>query len=385
MQHGTPKHSAQQRSRGFYLGRFFGIRFYLDYSWFVIAAIITYQLSVRFFPSVLPGYGDWVYLLLGVTTGLLFFLSILLHELGHSLMSQRCGIRVPRITLLFIGGLAELSREPGDPRAELKIALAGPAVSVALCALFAAGAWISGILVILPANRMLAWLSGINGALVIFNAIPGYPLDGGRVLRAVLWARDGNLRRATYAASRVGIAFSWLMMALGLFLLTRGRWDAFVYILIGIFLKNAAESGYADAINQVALAGARVKDVMSAEPACIPVSAPLNLAVDDFFLARHHTAFPVCDEEGQFHGLLRLEFLNTVPREKWPYTSAGDLAAAQGSEILKIAPDEPAARAMQRLLSPGQSRLAVVEAGKLVGIVTRHDILQFIKIHNALE
>ena len=381
----SSKHTPLQPNRGLYLGRLFGIRFYLDYSWFVIAAITMYQLAARFFPSVLPGYSDLAYLLLGLFTGILFFVSILLHELGHSLMSQRCGIRVPRITLLFIGGLAELAREPDDARTELKIALAGPAVSVALCGLYALAAWTAGSFHFLAVNRMFGWLAGINGVLVLFNAIPGYPLDGGRVLRALLWARDGNLRRATYAASRVGIAFSWLLMALGIFLLTRGRWDAFVYILIGIFLKNAAEGGYADAINQAILAGVRVRDVMSRDPVCILVGTALNLAVDDYFLARHHTAFPVCDDEGQFRGLLRLEFLNTVPREKWPYTSAGDLAAEQNSGALKVSADESAAKAMLRLLTPGESRLAVVEGVKLVGIITRHDILQFIKIHATLE
>ncbi len=370
-------------TRGLYIGRIFGIRFYLDYSWFVIAAIIIFQLAARVFPESVPGHGRLFYVVLGAAAALLFFASLLLHELGHSLVSQRCGIRVPRITLMFIGGLAEISREPDDARAELKIAAAGPAVSACLVGVFALAAWAcQGF----PAGKMMfLWLAEINAALLLFNAIPGYPLDGGRVLRALLWARTGNLRRATYVASRFGVAFSWCLMAVGIISLTQGRWDAFVYLLIGIFLRSAAESGYLQAVNRAVLAGIRVRDIMSANPASIPAALPVSLAVDEYFLARHHVAFPVCDDAGAFRGLLRLEFLKTLPTEKWPYTSAGDLVAANNSEKLFISAGEPAGNAMRRLLTPGESRLAVVEGEKLVGIVTRHDILQFIEIHTALE
>jgi Zn-dependent protease/CBS domain-containing protein len=368
---------------GFYIGTLRGIRFYLDYSWFVIAAVITYELSVKYFPASLPGRATAVYAVFGVATALLFFLSILLHELGHSVVSQRCGIPVPRITLLFIGGLAEISREPDDARSELKIAVAGPAVSALLVVFYGGLAWLSGRLGFHGAKTMLGWLSSINLALLVFNAIPGYPLDGGRVLRAVLWARSGNLRRATYVASRVGIVFSWVLMGLGVFLLAQGHWDAFVYLLIGMFLRSAAESGYLQAVNHEILSGIRVRDIMSPNPACIPARMPVSLAVDEFFLAKHHVAFPVCDDDGGFQGLLRLEFLQTLPREKWPYTSAGDLASS--SDRLSISAEELAADAMRRLLTPGESRLAVIDSGKLVGMVTRHDILHFIKIHTALE
>jgi Zn-dependent protease len=378
-------HSPARPHPGFYIGKVFGIRFYLDYSWFVIAAVITYELAVKFFPESLPGRATPVYAALGGATALLFFLSILLHELGHSVVSQRCGIPVPRITLLFIGGLAEISREPDDARSELKIAVAGPAVSACLVLAYAFIAWVSAHLGFPAGKTMFSWLASINLALLVFNAIPGYPLDGGRVLRALLWARSGNLRRATFIASRIGIGFSWVLMGLGVFSLAQGHWDAFVYLLIGLFLRSAAESGYIQAVNHEVLSGIRVKDIMSANPACIPDTLPVSLAVDDFFLAKHHAAFPVCDDAGVFRGLLRLEFLQTLPREKWPYTSAGDLVAANNSESLFIPAEEQAGNAMRRLLTPGESRLAVVEAGKLVGMVTRHDILQFIKIHTALE
>jgi Zn-dependent protease/CBS domain-containing protein len=374
------------RRTGLFIGRYFGIAFYLDASWFLIAAIVTWSLATEYFPHSLPGRTETLYFTLGGCTALLFFLSILLHELGHSLVSQRCGIPVPRITLLFIGGLAEIAREPDDAKSELKIALGGPVVSVVLAGLYASLAWLFRRLDA-PETRDVCWcLAQTNIALVIFNMIPGYPLDGGRVLRALIWARTGRLRRATYLTSRIGIGFSWLLILLGLYLvLVEHAWNGIVYFLIAFFLKGAAESGYHNALQREMLADVKVRDLMTAHPAVIPEHLPINLAVDDFFMAGHHVAYPVCATDGEFRGLLRLDFLKSVPREKWPYVTAGDVVAERSADELRIGVNQSAARAMKLLLAPEQSRLAVVEEGKLVGIVTRHDLLQFIKIHTALE
>ena len=378
---------AARRRAGLFIGRWFGIAFYLDASWFLIAAIVTYSFSAEYFPDRLHRVPDGFTFMLGGLTAFLFFLSILLHELGHSLVSQRCGIAVPRITLLFIGGLAEISREPDDAKTELKIALGGPVVSVVLSTFF---------YVLSRAGEALGWnaaavvcqlLAVTNFTLVVFNMIPGYPLDGGRVLRALLWARSGRLRWATYVSSRIGIGFSWLLIFAGtaLLVIPPHVWIGFIYVLMGFFLKSAAESGYMNAIQREVLAGVRVRDLMTANPAVIPDTLPLNLAVEDFFLTGHYVVYPVCAADGDFRGLLRLDFLKEVPREKWPYTSAGDVVAEKSSDALRIGVNESAARAMRLLLAPELSRLAVIEEGKLVGIVTRHDILHFIEIHTELE
>ena len=378
--------SERPGGRGLFIGRLLGIEFYLDYSWFLIAAIVTYQLAQEEFPLVHPGHAQIVYVIMGAVAAILFFLSIILHELGHSVVSQRCGIPVSRITLLFIGGLAEIAREPDDARSELKIALGGPLVSVVLIAVFGALAWLCALTGLGAAQVVCQWLALTNLVLVIFNMIPGYPLDGGRVLRALLWARSGRLRQSTYITSRIGIAFGWFLMAFGTWaLLAWHQWNAIVLFLIALFLKNAAENGYTAAIQREVLAGVRVRDVMTPRPTCISASLPLNLAVDDFFLSNHHVAFPVCDTDGEFRGLLRLEFLRDLPREKWPYTTAGDLVAEKDAGSLQIESEETAARAMRRLLAPDQGRLAVVENGKLVGMITRHDILHVIEIHSELE
>ena len=380
--------STLRRRRGaLFIGRIFGIEFFLDFSWFFIAALVTYSLSTEFFPEEVPDRSNVFYLVLGVIAAILFFSSILLHELGHSIVSQRCGIPVPRITLLFIGGVAEISREPDDAKSELKIALGGPAVSVVLVGVYAGAAWLLGRWNVAGLHELCQWLAIANGSLVVFNMIPGYPLDGGRVLRAALWARTGKLRRATYITSRIGIGFSWLLIAFGVWLLVRAphQWTAFIYVLIGMFLRNAAERGYDNAVEREVLAGLNVGDLMTRTPVSIPEHLPLNRAVDEFFLTNHHVVFPVCSMEGEYRGLLKLASLKSVPRERWPYTTVGDVVANGDGDSLSIEVHRPAARAMRELLTPGTGRLAVVEDGKLVGIVTRRDLLQFIEIHNELE
>ena len=222
----------------------------------------------------------------------------------------------------------------------------------------------------------------------IFRRAYGVTLDKPkRVLRALLWAKTGRLRRATYISSRIGIAFSWLLIVAGVAILLTPphAWGGFSFLLIGFFLKSAAESGYANAIQREILGGVRVRDLMTANPASISDSLPLNLAVEDYFLTGHHVAYPVCASDGEFRGLLRLDFLKDVPKEKWPYISAGDVVAEKSADSLRIGVNESAARAMRLLLAPELSRLAVIENGKLVGIVTRHDILHFIEIHTELE
>jgi Zn-dependent protease/CBS domain-containing protein len=376
------------RRSGLFIGRYFGIAFYLDASWFLIATIVTWSLATEVFPrsDFLPGRSQALYFTLAGSAAFLFFLSLLLHELGHSLVSQRCGIPVPRITLLFIGGLAEIAREPDDAKSELKIALGGPAVSVLLAGLYGTLAWLFGLAGSAETYLVCLWLAQTNAALVVFNMIPGYPLDGGRVLRALIWAKTGRLRYATYITSRLGVGFSWLLVLLGLYLmLVMHAWNGIVFFLIAFFLKSAADSGYYNALQREMLADVRVRDLMTANPAVIPEHLPINLAVDDFFMAGHHVAYPVCAPDGEFRGLLRLDFLKAVPREKWPYVTAGDVVAERSADELRIGVNASAARAMKLLLAPEQSRLAVVEEGKLVGIVTRHDLLQFIKIHTALE
>lgn len=340
---------------GLYVGKVFGIRFYLHYSWFLIFAVVTYELAAEVFPANIPRQPSSVYLIMAVVSALTFFLSILLHELGHSLVSQRCGIPVPRITLMFIGGIAEISREPDTARAELKIAAGGPAVSIVLALLYSGGAYIAYLCSWDAASLVLQWLAFVNVSLVLFNLIPGYPLDGGRILRAIIWGRTRDLRKATYITTRIGVGFSWVLIGLGLLLMARGNWNAFVFLIIGIFLKTAAESGYTSALYHEVLAGVRVADIMTRNPVCIPGHTPVNLAVDEFFLAKNHVAYPVVDQDQRFLGMLRLEYLKALPRDKWPWTSAADVASSEEAAGASIDGSQPAEQAMRRLLAAARA------------------------------
>ena len=382
-----PPGTQEDRTRpGILLGTYLGIRFYLDYSWFFIVALVIYTLSSFYFPHQLAGRDPAVYIAMGALAALLFFFSILLHELGHSVVSQRCGIPVPSITLLFIGGLAEISREPDDPKTELKIAVAGPAVSLLLVGVYHLLAWASNAASFPEGAAVFNWLAAVNLLLVLFNAIPGYPLDGGRILRALLWLHTGGFRRATFITSRIGVAFSWFLMAMGVIFALGGEWgQGLLFLIIGSFLKSAAESGYAQALSKEILDGVRVRDLMTHDPVCVPARLPLNLAVDDYFLTHHHFAFPVIDEDQRFRGLLRLDSLKNVPREKWPYTLAGEVAGTHNAH-LGIPAEASADNALRLLLVPGQGHLGVLdEAQRLIGIITRHDLLHFIHIHTELE
>lgn len=373
--------------RGIFIGRLFGIEFYLDYSWFLIAAVISYTWSSTIFPSNqwLPGRSLAVYWTMGSIATLLFFVSLLLHELGHSLVSQKCGIPVTRITLLFIGGVAEISREPDDAKSELKIALGGPAVSVGLAMMFLGASGLFFLAGLEAARLVCVLLCASNVMLVVFNMIPGYPLDGGRVLRALIWQYTGKLHRATFITSRIGIGFSWILIVGGAYVVLQREFGGLIWILIGFFLKGAAEAGYANAVQRDVLAGVSVRDIMTKSPVCLPDTLPLNLAVDDYFLTNNHEALPVVAEDGEFRGLLRIEHMKDVSRERWPYMSTGDLVAEKETQFMKLEASTSASRAMRRLLSAGSGRLAVTEDGKIVGIITRHDILHFIKIHIELE
>ncbi len=373
--------------RGLFIGEYFGIEFYLHYSWFPIAALLAYGLGTDMIPELLPGRSMALYLVLSLVAAALFFLSLLLHELGHSLVSQRCGIAVPRITLLFIGGLAEIAREPDDAKSELKIALGGPAVSVALVALYAGCSWLFAWLTWDAPALVCEWLAVANLTLVIFNMFPGYPLDGGRVLRALLWMKSGRLRRATYISSRIGIGFAWLLSGLGVWLVIvpPPRWNGFIFIIIGMFLRKAAESGYQNAAQRELFAGLSVGDLMTRSPIAIPEHLPINRAVDEYFLASHHSAYPVCAAEGELRGLLRLNMLLKLPRERWPYITAGDAVAESGGDDAIIHSSAPAAEAMRLLLGSGSDRLAVTGEGRLIGILTRADLHRSIEIRTALE
>jgi Zn-dependent protease len=373
------------RQRGIPLFSVLGIRIVAHYSWFLIVALIAWTLTVGWFPSVLPGQATGRYLLLGVITAFFFFASVLVHELSHSVVAVLSGIPVRRITLFLFGGVAEISKEPSDPKTELKIALAGPATSLILAALFWGAVLIMGDGSPRPGLRLaILYLAIANTFLLGFNLLPGLPLDGGRVLRALLWSATNNLRKATYIASLAGKALAGLLVIAGLLTILWGNYiiPGLWFIFIALFLRQAAESSYRQVVMKETLAGVRVGEVMTTEVVTVPPRITLAELVDVYFLHHHFACYPVLDA-GRPVGLITIKDVKRVPREQWETTSIASTMRPLTEETT-LSPDEDVPTAMRRMSASGLGRLPVLADGELVGIVTRRDVMSHLQIRSDL-
>ncbi len=372
--------------RGIPLFTVLGIRIIADYSWFLIVALIVATLTAGWFPSELPGRTTVQYALLGVITAFFFFASVLVHELSHSVVAVLNGIPVRRITLFLFGGVAEITREPSDPKTELKIALAGPATSAVL----AAACW-AIVLAMGPSpgrpglQLALQYLAMANTVLLAFNLLPGLPLDGGRVLRAVLWKATGNLRRATFIASLAGKALAAVLVVLGTVAalfggqIVVGLW----LILIALFLRQAADRSYQQVVMKEHLSGVRVAAVMTPNVVTAPADITLAEFIDTFVLRHHFTTYPVVDA-GNPVGIISIRLMKHVPKEAWRTTLVGE-AMIPLSDLNALSRDDGIALAIQKMGTSGLSKLPVIEDGRIVGIVTRGDIMRYLEIRSDLS
>jgi Zn-dependent protease len=387
-----------------YLGRLAGIPFRLHWSWFLAVFLIAWTLAVGFFPQTLPEYsGDTrAYWMLGLLAALGLFVSILLHELGHAFVAKRFGIAVRGIRLFVFGGVAELGSEPKKSSHEILIALGGPAVTLLLIVLYNVGlililagspaGWdmTDGILSLRGGTfwaagsaGLLFYLGMINTMVLVFNLIPAFPLDGGRVLRGIVWAVTGNYLKSTRIAGGVGIAFSWLLFMGGIVLalndnLLGGVWLFF----LGMFLQNAAQSSIAYAQLQQLLRGVRVADMMRRQPVTVEANLSLREVADNYFLRYPYKAYPVV-REGKYLGILTLRALQELERDQWDGLRAGDVVARSGPRPV-VQPQEPVLQALQKLAESGQSRLAVVDNGTLVGLLCGRDVMDLVEIRAGL-
>ncbi|MEM6312269.1 MAG: site-2 protease family protein, partial [Pseudomonadota bacterium] len=323
------------------LFRLGGFDIKLDPSWFLIAALITWTLSTQYFPLVLPDLTIVTHFVLAVVAMLGFFGSLLLHELAHSVVAGRFGMRIKRITLFLFGGVAELETEVPSARAEFWVALAGPAMSVALGSAF----WLAtGIIVTLLGTSaltvVLAYLAMVNLIIAVFNMVPAFPLDGGRVLRAYLWHRHGDVLRATRTAAQSGKIFGYFLIGFGVLVLfqgavTSGAW----YILIGFFVLAAARSAYQTQLMQSTFAGKTASDLMIRNP--IVVSPELTLA--DYFdqvMLAHRISFAPVVADGVLIGQIDKNVMTAIDRDNWTSTRVGDVFA--GLDVAAtIPPDLP--------------------------------------------
>jgi Zn-dependent protease/predicted transcriptional regulator len=374
------------RHRGIPLFSVLGIRVIADYSWFLIVALIAGTLTIGSFPTLLPGRSTLTYVALGVITAFLFFASVLVHELAHSVVAVLNGIPVRKITLFLFGGVAEISKEPPDPATELKVALAGPATSAALAAAFWAAVLVMGRNSTRPGLQLaLLHLAVANTSLLVFNLLPGLPLDGGRVLRALIWRASRNLRRATFVASTAGKVLAGLLIVAGVIAILTGAYiiPGLWFIFIALFLRQAAETSYRQIVMREALAGARVASVMTRE--VVTVSPEISLAelIDRFLLRYHFTCYPVMSGERPV-GVITIRLVKHVPRESWARTRVGD-AMLPMSGAVSLTPEDDVPTAIRKMADSEMGRLPVISGGRLVGIVSRRDIMAYLQIRSDLS
>ncbi len=356
------------------IGRVRGIDVRVDASALAILALIAWVLAAGALPELAPGYSTAEYWIAGSVTAVLFLGGLLAHELSHSLVAIRRGIRVRDITLWLLGGIATIEDEPESPQDELAIALAGPAMSIAVgvgALLVAAVADALGGAPLFVAT--LAWLGSINLVLAVFNLAPAAPLDGGRVLRAWLWRRHGNRVQAARTAARAGETFAHVLIALGILELFLGAGVSGVWaILLGWFLLGAARAEKAQLEMEARLAGLRVEDVMTPDPATAPASITVDELLDSYVLRYRCTSFPLVAGDGSIVGLATLARCRAVA----PRLRAGipvSEVAWRLDEVTVAPPDELLIEVLRRM-SGGDGRILVFDDGGLVGIVSPSDV-----------
>ena len=354
-----------------------GIPVRIHPSWLVIVGLITWSLSVGYFPQALPGLPLAAHWVQGFLAALLLFVSVFLHELSHALTARHYGIPVSGITLHVFGGVSQLDREPSRPGEELAVAITGPLTSLAIAGALA----LLRILLPLPAGvaAVTGYLIMVNGVVGLFNLVPGFPLDGGRLLRAALWWMRGDPGWATMAASRAGAAFATLLMALGALRALGGQFLGGLWlILIGLFLRSGAEGSGRQVALQQALAPLTVRDAMTASVVTIPAATPITSAVDEYFWRHHVSSFPVLEGERPV-GIVTLDALKRIPQERWAATTVREPMLPL-TEALTAAPGDSLWSALQKLAGNGVGRVAVVAEGRVVGYLSIKDVTHLLAI-----
>ncbi len=360
------------------LFRLLGFEVRIDLSWLVLGLLIAWSLARGVFPGHYKDLPAATYWWMGVAGALGLFGSIVFHELSHSLVARRFGLPMKGITLFIFGGVAEMEDEPPSAKAEFFMAVAGPLSSILLALIlytvFAAGAALPA-----PVSGVIGYLAIINLVLAVFNLLPAYPLDGGRVLRSILWRWKKDIRRATRISSQIGAGFGIALVLLGAFNVLTGNIIGGIWqVMIGFFLRGAAQSSYQQLVIRTALEGETVERFMKKDPVTVPPSLSLADLVEEYIYSYHYKMFPVV-QGGQLLGCINARQVKEIPREQWRSRTVGESLTACSPETA-VAPRVDVIKALSIMSRTGNSRLLVVEGGRLAGIITLKDIMGFLSV-----
>jgi Zn-dependent protease/predicted transcriptional regulator len=373
------------RLRGFNLLRVRGIQIVIDYSWFIIFFLVIYTMSESYFPENQRSFTKAQYWMMGFAAALLLFASVLIHELAHSFVALKQGMQVSSIRLFIFGGVSQIASEPLSGKQEFLIAIAGPATSMALAFLF------GGIYFILffsgtfaPVMAVSGYLAAANALLAFFNMIPGFPLDGGRLLRAILWDKWNDMPRATRVVTQLGNSVALFLIILGVlqFLFTQALISGLWLIFIGMFMKQSATGNYQALVFRQALAGVQIRQIMTEKVVTIDWLASVDELVREYIYRHKFSSYPVF-HQGEFVGMVSLENVKEVPKELWAFKQVRDIMVPV-EQVPSSKPTDDVSEVLARMLSAGIGPMPVLDNGTLVGIVSRRDIMNLFKIKSDL-
>jgi Zn-dependent protease len=363
----------------------FGFEVGIDFTWFLLAVFVAWSLAAGLFPLYYKGLSERTYWIMGAAGAVGLFLSIVFHEFWHSIVARHYGLPMKGITLFIFGGVAEMEDEPPNAKTELLMALAGPFSSVVLGAVFLGVYW-GGVAAAWPKPvwGVLQYLGWLNIILAVFNMIPAFPLDGGRVLRSILWAAKGDLRWSTRIAAALGSGMGMLLILLGLLAFIAGNLITGIwYFLIGMFIRGAAHMSYRQVLIRNALGGEPVSHFMEKNPVTVPPSISIRELVDNYFYRYHYKMFPVSGN-GALEGCISSREVKAIPREQWDERRVQDVLVSCSNETM-VAPEADAMQALSLMNRTGNSRLMVVQGHDLVGVITLKDMLKFLNMKIDLE
>jgi Zn-dependent protease/CBS domain-containing protein len=383
----TRTRATRPDARGVYrLFRIFGFEVKLNLTWLLLAFLITWTLGAGLFPAEYPGLPPATYWWMGLAGAVGILFSIVFHELTHSLVARRYGLPIRGITLFIFGGVAEMEQEPSQPKVEFLMAVAGPIASLVLAGSFRvieniATAWGGPV----PAIAVVHYLGLVNLVLALFNLVPAFPLDGGRMLRAALWQRTGDLRKATSIASRIGSGFGIALMVLGGLAFIQGSFvTGMWWFLIGAFLRSAATGSYRQLLIRDLLGDKPVGDLMSPDPVTVDPATTIERLLEDYVYRHHYKLLPVT-EGGRLVGCITLQDVKTVPREARATTTVAQIASPCAPQN-SVAPELSASVMAAEMGKPGAAtRRMVVKDGRLLGVISLRDLSEYVALKLDLD